>query len=228
MTPDILPRFGIAGLYTSTLFRFQPELFSRLGPAIELGRSFVRPEYQKQYAPLLLLWKGISRCVARRPGCAVLFGCVSISSDYGSVSRELLSRFLRTRTATEVATLVKSRSPYQPCKTGRWESALLESFLQDVDGLADPIADLEQGEKNVPVLVRHYVKLGGRVLGLSVDRKFSNVLDALIMVDLRNVPRAVLDRYMSPELAADFLKYHGRSGQPAALHSVPAHSMDGA
>ncbi len=33
-------------LYTSTLFRFRPALLKRLNPAVELGRSFVRPEYQ--------------------------------------------------------------------------------------------------------------------------------------------------------------------------------------
>ena len=39
--------------------------FSRSSdPAMELGRSFVRPEYQRLYSPLLLLWKGISRLLA--------------------------------------------------------------------------------------------------------------------------------------------------------------------
>ena len=53
-TPEILSRYGIGGLYTSTLFRYGQELFDRIGPAIELGRSFIRPEFQKQYAPLSL------------------------------------------------------------------------------------------------------------------------------------------------------------------------------
>jgi putative hemolysin len=56
VTTDVLPRHGICGLYTSTLFRFQNRFFSRLGPAVELGRSFVLPDYQKNYASLLLLW----------------------------------------------------------------------------------------------------------------------------------------------------------------------------
>src|SRR5256885_4994402 len=63
-TVDILPEFGVDGLYTNTLFRFKDDFFDLLGPAIELGRSFVRPEYQRQYAPLLLLWKAIGRYVA--------------------------------------------------------------------------------------------------------------------------------------------------------------------
>ena len=54
-TAEILAERGVRGLYTSTLFRYDGQLFEKIGPALELGRSFVRPEYQRQYAPLLLL-----------------------------------------------------------------------------------------------------------------------------------------------------------------------------
>ena len=207
-TPDILPRHGISGLYTSTLFHYQRELFRRIGPAIELGRSFIRPEYQKQYAPLLLLWKGITRYVSLRPECAVLFGGVSISNQYTPVSRNLMARHLETRKAGEFAPLVRPRHAYRQQTTGRWHTRALDRFLQDIDDLADPIADIEAEAKGVPVLVRQYLKLGGRVLGLNIDPGFSHALDALIMVDLRRTPRPVLERYMSREVAARFLAYH--------------------
>src|SRR5258708_40200788 len=54
-TQDVLPTQGIRGLYTSTLFRFAPAFFRSLGPAVELGRSFISPQFHKAYAPLLLL-----------------------------------------------------------------------------------------------------------------------------------------------------------------------------
>src|SRR5579863_2191700 len=91
-TKEILAEHGISGLYTSTLFRYDERLFQKLGPALELGRSFIRPEYQRQYAPLLLLWKGIARLVATRPENPVLFGAVSISNDYNEASREMIYR----------------------------------------------------------------------------------------------------------------------------------------
>ena len=37
----------------------------QIGPALELGRAFVQPGYQRDFSPLLLLWKGISRLVAQ-------------------------------------------------------------------------------------------------------------------------------------------------------------------
>jgi len=50
-TPQVLAQRGIKGLYTSTLFHYHPDFFNHIGPAIELGRSFIRREYQKHYAP---------------------------------------------------------------------------------------------------------------------------------------------------------------------------------
>src|SRR5882672_2690563 len=38
----IIARHGVRGLYTSTLFNFDSRLFEKMGPALELGRSFVR------------------------------------------------------------------------------------------------------------------------------------------------------------------------------------------
>jgi hypothetical protein len=84
-------------LYTSTLFRFRPALLERLNPAVELGRSFVRPKYQKSYQALLLLWKGIGRWVARHPRYRVLFGPVSISREYGQASKALIVSYLEAQ-----------------------------------------------------------------------------------------------------------------------------------
>src|SRR5437899_4529059 len=83
-TDEIIRSHGIKGLYTNTVFRYDERLFMKIGSALELGRSFVRPEYQRQYAPLLQLWKGIARFVASRPQTPVLFGAVSISNEYRS------------------------------------------------------------------------------------------------------------------------------------------------
>jgi putative hemolysin len=56
---EIRRRAGTRGLYTASLFRYRSPFFQLLGPTLELGRSFVRPEAQRSFAPLLLLWKGI-------------------------------------------------------------------------------------------------------------------------------------------------------------------------
>jgi putative hemolysin len=212
-TAEILPKHGIGGLYTSTLFRYDERLFEKLGPALELGRSFVRPEYQRQYAPLLLLWKGIARLVASRPEIGALFGAVSISNEYNHASREMIYRFFESRMQDDdLADLVRPRRPFRRGLLRRWDCRGMCEALRDLDELSEPIADIEADGKGLPILLRQYAKIGGKLLGFNVDRKFSNVLDGLVVVDLRQTDSAVLDRYMGRQAAAKFRSVHAVSG----------------
>ncbi len=208
-TAEILAERGVGGLYTSTLFRYDEKIFQRLGPALELGRSFVRPEYQRQYAPLLLLWKGIARMVARRPAVPVLFGAVSISNEYSSASREMIYRFFEAHMQEEeLAGLIEPRRPFRPGLLRRWDCSGMHRALRDLDELSQPITDVEADGKGLPILLRQYAKIGGKLLGFNVDRKFSNVLDGLVVVDLRQTDATVLERYMGREGAARFRQVH--------------------
>jgi len=213
-TAEILPAFGVSGLYTSTLFRYDERLFQKLGPALEMGRSFVRPEYQRQYAPLLLLWKGIARLIATRPEIPVLFGAVSISNDYNKTSREMIYRFFEARMQEgELAGMVEPRRPFRPGLLRRWDCRGMCQALRDLDELSQPITDVEADGKGLPILLRQYAKIGGKLVGFNVDQKFSNVLDGLVVVDLRCTDPVVLERYMGREEAARFQQVHAL--QPA-------------
>jgi putative hemolysin len=208
-TAEILAERGVSGLYTNTLFRYDEKIFRKLGPALELGRSFVRPEYQRQYAPLLLLWKGIARMVARQPEIPVLFGAVSISNDYSSASREMIYRFFEAHMQQdELAGLIEPRRPFRPGLLRRWDCRGMLLALRDLDELSQPITDVEADGKGLPILLRQYAKIGGKLLGFNVDRKFSNVLDGLVVVDLRQTDSAVLERYMGREGATRFRQAH--------------------
>jgi hypothetical protein len=70
LVDEILARHGKRGLYTHSLFKYRTRLLDSLNPAIELGRSFVRAEYQRSFAPLFLLWSGIGRFVERSASAA--------------------------------------------------------------------------------------------------------------------------------------------------------------
>lgn len=209
-TSEILRQHGMDGLYTSTLFRYDKKLFEKLGPALELGRSFVRPEYQRQYAPLLLLWKGIARLIAIHPEIPVLFGAVSISNEYTPASREMIYRFFEARMQQDdLAGLVQPRHPFREGILRRWNCRSMGRALRDLEELSEPITDVEADGKGLPILLRQYAKIGGKLLGFNVDRKFSSVLDGLIVVDLRQTDAAVLERYMGRREAARFRQLHG-------------------
>lgn len=207
---DILARFGRKGLYTHSLFRMSGRLTQALRPALELGRSFVRPEAQRSYSPLLLLWRGIGAYVARHPDKYLLVGPVSVSNDYHPRSQDLLVRFLRHhRLEANLAREIRARHHFRPAREPLLSRADLDSL--DLTSVSDLIAQLERDGKGVPVLLRQYLKLGGRILGFNVDPAFSQVVDCLLMVDLRQVEPDLLEKYLGQDGAKRLL-----AGQQAA------------
>jgi putative hemolysin len=211
-TEAIVPLRGAAGLYTHTMFSYGCEFLRRLGPALELGRSFVHPDYQKSYAPLLLLWKAIGAVVAARPESKTLFGAVSISNDYQAASRRLIAHYLEEAAAEkELGRLVRPRRPLRRIGGG----ARGVRVAGGLDELSAWVADLEADGKGVPVLLRQYLNLGARVAALSVDHRFSDTLDGLMVVDLTGTRPAMLERTMGREAARAFLAYHARGARGA-------------
>jgi len=198
-TDEILALFGPRGLYTSTLFHYDPAFFERID----------RPEYQRQYHPLLLLWKGLGTYVARNPERPVLFGAVSVSNEYTPASRRLIAQFLEChRREEDLARLIRPRRPFRATLRQDLNARVIGSLLQDLDSLSVPISDMERDGKGLPILLKQYLRLGGKLLGFNVDANFSEALDGLVLVDLRETEPAVLQRYMKPEGATEFLEYH--------------------
>ena len=203
---EILPRFGPKGFYTSQHFQWKRTFLDRISPALELGRSFVRPEYQKTYAPLLLLWKGIGQFLIRNPQYKLLFGPVSISNGYTAASRQLMVKFLSAyRQSPELAPLVRARNPFRRLSSKSTDE-LIGATVLDIEELSTLIADVETDRKGVPVLLKQYLKLGGELVTFHVDRRFADALDGLIVVDLRKTDARVLERYMGKDGAAQFLR----------------------
>jgi putative hemolysin len=201
---QILDQRGLNGLYTRTLFTYERDLIDAMGPALELGRSFVRAEYQRHHQPLLLLWRGIGEFIGRHPQYRTLFGPVSISAAYAGPSQELLTGFLRQHHFDAArAAMVASLRPCAPPAS----SADVPSAVNEVDRL---LSALEADGKGMPVLLRHYLQLGARALAFSIDPAFGNVIDALMTVDLEEVRPALLRRYLGDEAARRYVEMRGR------------------
>lgn len=212
---QILPHYGKKGLYTHSLFRYRRKLIAQLPPAIELGRSFVQPAYQRSFSPLLLLWKGIGEFVSRHPHYRVLLGPVSISNDYHALSRQLMVAFLQdNRFLPDLARHVQARRRFRGIGK-RWHSNGY-AHLNDIEGLSELINQIEGDGRGAPILLKQYLKMGGQLLGFNVDRQFSNAVDGLIMVDLCQTEPKVLSRYMGQEAAQRYLALHLNKAQQQA------------
>lgn len=191
-------RDGLRALYTRTLFRFDERFLGHLpGPAVELGRSFVRPGFQRTFAPLLLLWRGVLTFIARHPRYTVLFGPVSISHDFRPAAREMLLEHLRTRCFDRsLARWVSPRLPPRRPRFAEWRHPDYADFLRTESDVNAALAEIEEGRREMPVLIRQYLKLGGRIAAFNVDPDFGTVVDGLIVVDLLRAPPRDIARYM--------------------------------
>jgi putative hemolysin len=206
-TDEILAQRGKAGLYTTTLFHMSSGLLRQIDPALEMGRSFLRDGYQGTHGPLMLLWKGIGRWLLLHPRYRRLFGAVSISDAYRPISRALMARWCsrHLRLAGANPLRVMPRRPFFAKLDG--EVRGLPDQLSDFEALDEAVSLLE-GDKGVPVLFKHYAKLGGRFAGFNVDPGFGDALDGLVVVDLAETDGRLLGMYMGREEAKAFQARH--------------------
>ena len=208
-TDEILPASGLQGLYTSTLFEFAPGFQEQICCALEMGRSFVRPEYQRSLGALPLLWKGIGNFVFNNPRYRVLFGAVSISNRYQPLSQQLMVSFLRSHYClSSLSGAVKPRTPFRPSRDRDLPQQTIELIGNNLDELSTIISDIEANCTGIPILIKHYLKLGGKVLDFNVDPSFSNVLDALVLVDLAQTDPKILARHMGKDQATEYFAFH--------------------
>lgn len=207
---QILKKRGKKGLYTNTLFKFRSGFLKNLGPAIELGRSFVSLKYQKKHSSLALLLKGISHYCIQNPQYKLLFGPVSITDAYRNISKELMVHFFKGHNFDEA--LSPFVSAKKPPKTKEIVSGVslkkIAKSINSVDAVSAIISEMEDDDKGIPVLLKHYLKLNGSLLSFNVDPAFSDVIDGLIIVDLTKSDKKLLQKHMGKEGYGKFMRYH--------------------
>jgi hypothetical protein len=110
----------------------------------------------------------------------------------------------------ELAQFIRPKNPFEVKKFRNQDLRLALTGTQEVEDLSVLIADVDPKQKGVPILLKQYLKLGGKLLGFNRDPNFNNVLDGLILVDLLQTPHQVLQRYMGKEGLAKFDQHHYR------------------
>lgn len=190
---EIMEFIGKKGFYTNTLFKFKKEFKSILKQGIELGRSFVIKEKQKDAFPLFFLWKGINIYLKKNPHYRYMFGSVSISNDYSNASKDAIiyysHKFLYN---DELSHLIKPRKKYKiTSNVQEYIDSLTNKEYFNINELDKLLMEIDSKKYKVPVLIRQYIKLNGKIIGFNIDPKFNNCLDGFILVDVLNIPQKV-------------------------------------
>ena len=79
------------------------------------------------------------------------------------------------------------------------------------------IKEVEPNDYTMPILLKRYMKLNGKIIGFNLDPKFNNALDGLLVLDLYDVPMetiaslskeidddSILDRFMAGKIDSEF------------------------
>jgi hypothetical protein len=196
---QVLARCGLAGLYTASLFRYADDAIPRIAQGMELGRSFVVPEYWNGRS-LDYLWQGIGAYLRRHPGVRYLFGAVSISAALPPAAREQIVAYYQ-RYYGAADGLAHSLRPFAYFAAPPCFGAL------DADTAFDVLkANLAALGTAVPMLYKQYTELcepgGARFLAFGVDPAFSNAIDGLIEIDLQRLHPRKRRRYLQAGEAA--------------------------
>jgi len=191
----------LSPIYLSQMFQFQPDFINRTQPCLEMGRSFLIPEYQRSFQGLYLLWRGIGSFVCLHPQYRYLYGTVSLSKLFDKRSIALIKAALVEQTDEvfprndfdfALHPEIQKFSEMYPLNVH------LSTFLQEI----------ESDGKDIPILLRHYMKLGARFHALGIDKNFADTPGLLLSVHLPSSPRHLINKYLSDGVE-EYIQYQG-------------------
>jgi hypothetical protein len=190
---------------TSELFTFSPEFISDYLPfTIELGRSFIQPNYQstnirrKGLYALDNLWDGLGALVLRFPHIKYFFGKVTMYSSYNMRARNTLLNFLEIY-FRDPKVLVKPIKPLHYDSHDPYFKELFSSgdYKEAYKVLSKEIRTL--GE-NIPPLINSYMNLSPsmKVFGTAINDGFGGVEETGIMINISDIYPEKIERYITP------------------------------
>lgn len=185
---EILETKGVKGFYSNTLFNYEKPFLDILSQSIELGRSFVVLDYQKEALPLVLLIKGLFYSVLNNDDVRYLLGPVSISSWYPKFYRSLIVYYLQNyHSIKEFEDEIVPRNPFFPDYLRTSVTDLMSNKMDSIEKFDRYLLKLSNGQYRMPTLVKKYLKINSKIIKFNVDPDFNYCVDGLVLADLLQI-----------------------------------------
>ena len=196
--PEIYPAHGgIKAFYSSSLVKTGPKAGEILPVSIEMGRSFVSKEYQKDSTTLSLLLKGLLLYSAKQEKAEFCIGPASISCGYPLFYRSLIySYFTKYHSLPDGDRLIKPVHKFKPDWLRVNPDQLLDGRELNLEEFNTLLDDISYGQYTLPALIRFYFANNAKVACFNVDPHFNDSMDAMIVNDLNNLSPRVLAMLM--------------------------------
>ncbi len=195
---NILKKYGIKGFYSASLFSFSKNTEDFLPHSIELGRSFVQPQYWGSKS-LDYLWQGIGAYLRYNPHIYYMFGAVSLSNSLPKTAKNLIVYYFNLYYGKPG--IVTAKNPFIINKE---EIEGIENLFDGNNKKKDFLKLKEQLRymgTAVPTLYKQYANLcdegGISFMAYNIDHAFNSCVDSFILIDKNKIKSEKKKRYLN-------------------------------
>ena len=195
---------GNIKLATTGLFNFSQKFIDEYLPyTIELGRSFIQPEYQassisrRALFSLDNLWDGLGALVVQNPNIKYFIGKITMYTDYNTYARDVILHFFK-KYFHDKDTLIYPKEPLIP----ETDSKELDKILVGVDYKEDfkfMNRKVRDQKEIIPPLFNSYMNLSPnmKVFGTAVNHHFGGVEETGILITIDDIYESKKHRHIS-------------------------------
>ena len=198
---------GVPQIATSKLFQLSPKFVQKYLPkTIELGRSFIQPNYQsatdlrKGLFSLDNLWDGLGALVVHNPDVEYFFGKITMYTSYNVTARDYLLQFMNLYFRDEEQ-LVRPVEPVHLVTDLNEIDAYLNGLPLEEAFKATNKKVRELGE-NIPPLIGAYIKLSStmKTFGTAINEHFGDVEETGILIKISDIYEDKKSRHVTLSL----------------------------
>jgi len=204
-------RCDITKLASSSYFSFSDKFLKKYYPHLmELGRSFVHPDYQsraggrKSLFALDNLWDGLGALILDNHHLKYLFGKVTMYTHFNQKARNMILYFLKRHFDDPDRLIV----PLDPAAIDIHEDEMRKIFRgwRYRDNYRILSREVRNLGETIPPLINAYMNLSPtmRTFGTFINHKFGNVEETGIMITLRDIYIEKINRHLA-SYKKDFL-----------------------
>ena len=196
--------FSVDRFASSAYFTFSRKFIRKFLPhTMELGRSFVRPEYQsaamgrKSLYALDNLWDGLGAIIIDHRQIRYLFGKVTMYTHYNLQARNMILWFMLRYFPDPEKLAIPDDPIFIDVHPDEMKQIFTgKSFKENLKILGQEVRKL--GE-NIPPLINAYMNLSPtmRCFGTFINHHFGNVEETGIMITVRDIYIDKINRHLA-------------------------------
>ena len=179
---------------TSHLFHFSQQFIDEYMPyTIELGRSFVTPEYQSSQAgakslfALDNLWDGLGALTIKYPQIRYFLGKFTMYPSFNTLGRDMILHYLNLHFGDSEQLAIPHKPLHQETDPNQLQQLFQVNNIKDNYKILN--REVRTLGENIPPLVNAYMNLSPtmKVFGTAINDEFGDVEETGILITINDI-----------------------------------------